>query len=60
MAAAVLVSLDGDLGAGSTENVEVWDLRHGVRVEWSRSQLIPQVATLRQRLDDTVTEIQKP
>jgi hypothetical protein len=60
MAAAVLVSVDSDLGAGSTEHVEVWGLRHGTRVSWSRSQLMPHIQSLRQHLDQAADEIQNP
>lgn len=60
MAAAVLLSLDGDLGAGSTEHVEVWGLRHRTRIVWNRSELLPHVQSLRQRLDHAAAEIQNP
>ena len=60
MAAAVLASVDADLGQGSTTAVEVWGLRHHIQRSWSRAELLPKLQRLEQRLNAAESAIQQP
>ena len=60
MAAAVLLSVDADLGDGSTTEVDVWGLRHRAQRSWTRGQLAAELASLRSRLDAVEQAIQQP
>lgn len=60
MAAAVMVSVDEDLGPGSTREVQVWGLRHRVRVTWSRADLGAATKALAARLDEVDDAIKAP
>jgi len=59
MAAAVMVSVDTDLGAGLTTSVEIWGLRHRLRRSFSRNELVPVVGALRRQLDEVAAEVQR-
>jgi hypothetical protein len=60
IAAAVMASVDADLGQDSTTAVEVWGLRHQTQRSWSRDQLLPELQRLEQRLDAVQSAIQQP
>lgn len=60
MAAAVMLSVDSDLGPASTKALEVWGLRHGIRRSWTRAELGPEVTRLRDRLDAVEAAINQP
>jgi hypothetical protein len=60
IAAAVLASVDADLGQGSTTAVEVWGLRHQTQQSWSRGELLPELQRLERRLDAVESAIQQP
>jgi hypothetical protein len=57
MAAAVLVSVDADLGDKQTASVEVWGLRHGVRQLWPRKQLEAARTVLLSRLNVVASQL---
>ncbi len=60
MAAAVLLSVDADLGVGSTTRLDIWGLRHKTQRSWGRGQLVGELANLRNRLDIVEQAIQQP
>jgi hypothetical protein len=60
MAAAVMVSVDSDLGQGSTTRVDVWGLRHGQTRSWTRAELAPELSRLRARIDAAEAAISQP